>query len=179
MPFSHHSHSGQFCSHGKNTLEEMVQGAIKRKMQVFALTEHMPREQGDLYPEEVIKPPAPCGLRSYPAFRLRHCRPRTRLSSSLTPTSWRLLDYRRNMHPRLKSSSDWRLTGFDRRQCDGFMICLKYVASISSSDPFIMYTPSPLITIARCTSKLEAGPAARISNCSKITSICNSRCYWH
>ncbi|MCJ1468881.1 histidinolphosphatase [Pseudocyphellaria aurata] len=53
MPFSHHSHSGQFCSHGKNTLEEIVQGAIKRKMQVLALTEHMPREQDDLYPEEI------------------------------------------------------------------------------------------------------------------------------
>lgn len=60
MPFSHHSHSGQFCSHGKNTLEEIVQGAIKKKMQVFVLTEHMPREQGDLYPEEVIKSPAQC-----------------------------------------------------------------------------------------------------------------------
>lgn len=53
MPFSHHSHSGQFCAHAQNTLEEMVQAAIARKMKVFALTEHMPREEQDLYTEEV------------------------------------------------------------------------------------------------------------------------------
>lgn len=54
MPFSHHSHSGQFCGHATNTLEEVVQKAIALKMQVFALTEHMPRDQDeDLYPEEV------------------------------------------------------------------------------------------------------------------------------
>ncbi len=54
MPFSHHSHSGQFCSHGEDTLEGIVQTAIGKKMQTFALTEHMPREDVDLYPEEVI-----------------------------------------------------------------------------------------------------------------------------
>ena len=54
MPFSHHAHSGQFCGHGENTLEEVVQTAIGKKMQVFALTEHMPREERDLYPEEVL-----------------------------------------------------------------------------------------------------------------------------
>ena len=53
MPFSHHSHSGQFCSHAKNTLEEMVLTAIEKKFTVLALTEHMPREEADLYPEEV------------------------------------------------------------------------------------------------------------------------------
>ena len=54
MPFSHHSHSGQFCGHATNTLEEVVQTAIMRKMQVFAMTEHMPRDQDeDLYPGEV------------------------------------------------------------------------------------------------------------------------------
>ncbi|KAL8822540.1 MAG: hypothetical protein Q9191_006725 [Dirinaria sp. TL-2023a] len=53
MPFSHHSHSGQFCGHAKNTLEEVVQAAIGRKMRVFALTEHMPRADEDLYPEEI------------------------------------------------------------------------------------------------------------------------------
>ncbi|KAI9785324.1 MAG: histidinolphosphatase [Geoglossum umbratile] len=54
MPFSHHSHSGQFCLHAQNTLEEMVQTAISRKLRVFALTEHMPRDRHcDLYPEEV------------------------------------------------------------------------------------------------------------------------------
>ena len=54
MPFSHHSHSGQFCNHAKDSLESMVQTAIQKGMQTFALTEHMPREDRDLYPEEVI-----------------------------------------------------------------------------------------------------------------------------
>ena len=53
MPFSHHSHSGQFCGHAKNTLEEIVQTAISKHMDLYALTEHMPREDDDLYPEEV------------------------------------------------------------------------------------------------------------------------------
>ena len=54
MPFSHHSHSGQFCpGHAKNTLEEMVQTAITKRMEVFALTEHMPRHDEDRYPEEI------------------------------------------------------------------------------------------------------------------------------
>ncbi|KAI9833887.1 MAG: hypothetical protein M1819_003396 [Sarea resinae] len=52
MPFSHHSHSGQFCGHATGTLEDMIQTAIVRKMSVFCLTEHMPREDRDLYPEE-------------------------------------------------------------------------------------------------------------------------------
>ncbi|KAI9812041.1 MAG: histidinolphosphatase [Pycnora praestabilis] len=53
MPFSHHSHSGQFCpGHAKNTLEEVVRTAIERKMDAFALTEHMPRGREDFYPEE-------------------------------------------------------------------------------------------------------------------------------
>jgi histidinol-phosphatase (PHP family) len=56
MPFSHHSHSGQFCGHATNTLEEVVQRAISRGMRVFALTEHMPRDTDDLYPEEVGGP---------------------------------------------------------------------------------------------------------------------------
>ena len=56
MPFSHHSHSGQFCLHAKNLLEEMVQAALTRKYRTFALTEHMPRDQmEDLYPEEVCE----------------------------------------------------------------------------------------------------------------------------
>ena len=55
MPFSHHSHSGQFCKHAKGTLEQVVLEAIQRKFKVFALTEHVPRYRlEDLYPEEVI-----------------------------------------------------------------------------------------------------------------------------
>jgi histidinol-phosphatase (PHP family) len=54
MPFSHHSHSGQFCEgHAENSLEEIIQVAIAKRMQVFALTEHMPRHDEDAYPEEI------------------------------------------------------------------------------------------------------------------------------
>lgn len=53
MPFSHHSHSGQFCAHAKGTLEEMIQAAIAKGFHTFALTEHIPRGNEDLYPEEV------------------------------------------------------------------------------------------------------------------------------
>ncbi|KAL5328477.1 hypothetical protein ACEPPN_001976 [Leptodophora sp. 'Broadleaf-Isolate-01'] len=54
MAFSMHSHSGQFCpGHAKDTLEEVIQTAISRGMQTFALTEHMPRtSDDDRYPEE-------------------------------------------------------------------------------------------------------------------------------
>ncbi|WEW59349.1 histidinol-phosphatase [Emydomyces testavorans] len=54
MPFSHHSHSGQFCpGHAKDSLEEVIQTAIEKGMQVFCLSEHMPRHNEDLYPEEI------------------------------------------------------------------------------------------------------------------------------
>ncbi|KAI9677732.1 MAG: histidinolphosphatase [Trizodia sp. TS-e1964] len=57
------SHSGQFCLHAKGSLEEMVQMAIFRKMCVFALTEHIPREQErDLYPEEIAASKTPSDL---------------------------------------------------------------------------------------------------------------------
>ncbi|KAF2877456.1 histidinol-phosphatase [Massariosphaeria phaeospora] len=52
MPYSHHSHSGQFCGHAKNTLEEVVQAAIAKGFHTFALTEHIPRHLEDFYPEE-------------------------------------------------------------------------------------------------------------------------------
>ena len=52
MPFSHHSHSGQFCNHGKDQLEDVIKQAISKKMSVYCLTEHMPREEQDHYPEE-------------------------------------------------------------------------------------------------------------------------------
>lgn len=54
MPFSHHSHSGEFCpSHAQNSLEEVIQEAISQRMQVFCLSEHMPRADEELYDEEV------------------------------------------------------------------------------------------------------------------------------
>ena len=53
MPFSHHSHSGQFCpGHARNSLEAMLQTAIAKRMSVFAMTEHMPRPVIDFYPDE-------------------------------------------------------------------------------------------------------------------------------
>lgn len=52
MPFSHHSHSGQFCNHATNSLEQVVQQAIKMGMSTFAMTEHIPRGDEDLYPGE-------------------------------------------------------------------------------------------------------------------------------
>ncbi|KAL2076154.1 hypothetical protein VTL71DRAFT_1097 [Oculimacula yallundae] len=57
MAFSMHSHSGQFCpGHAKDTLEEVIQTAISRGMQTFALTEHMPRTSDeDRYPEEIAE----------------------------------------------------------------------------------------------------------------------------
>lgn len=61
MAFSMHSHSGQFCpGHAKDTLEEVILKAISMDMQLFALTEHMPRDQEkDRYPEEVCKSTRP------------------------------------------------------------------------------------------------------------------------
>ena len=54
MPYSHHSHSGQFCKHAKGTLEEVVQEAIRQGFEIYGLTEHVPRYRTqDLYPEEV------------------------------------------------------------------------------------------------------------------------------
>ncbi|KAK5197427.1 hypothetical protein LTR99_000209 [Exophiala xenobiotica] len=54
MPFSHHSHSGQFCpGHARDSLEDIINLAISKRMQVLALTEHMPRHDEDRYPEEI------------------------------------------------------------------------------------------------------------------------------
>ena len=54
MPFTHHSHSGQFCpGHAQNSLEEVLQTAVSKRMQVFAMTEHMPRHEVDFYEEEI------------------------------------------------------------------------------------------------------------------------------
>ncbi|KAK5939716.1 hypothetical protein PMZ80_008097 [Knufia obscura] len=53
MPFSHHSHSGQFCpGHAQDSLEDVIRTAISKSFTLFALTEHMPRHDRDRYPEE-------------------------------------------------------------------------------------------------------------------------------
>ena len=54
MPYSHHSHSGQFCKHAVGTLEDVVLEAIKQGFVVYGLTEHVPRYRlADRYREEV------------------------------------------------------------------------------------------------------------------------------
>lgn len=52
MPWTHHSHSGQFCGHATSTLEEVVQTALDKKMTTLCLTEHIPRDRVDFYPGE-------------------------------------------------------------------------------------------------------------------------------
>ena len=52
MPFSHHSHSGQFCGHATNTLEAVVHDAIRKGMSILCLTEHIHRDRIDFYPGE-------------------------------------------------------------------------------------------------------------------------------
>jgi len=64
MPYSHHSHSGQFCKHAIGLLEDVVKEALKQGFEVYGLTEHVPRyREIDLYAEEVI--------RSYSMLRLQ------------------------------------------------------------------------------------------------------------
>ncbi|KAL2858265.1 polymerase/histidinol phosphatase-like protein [Aspergillus pseudodeflectus] len=54
MPFSHHSHSGEFCpSHAQDSLEEVIQEAISQGMRVFCSSEHMPHADEELYDEEI------------------------------------------------------------------------------------------------------------------------------
>lgn len=53
MPYTHHSHSGQFCAHARDTLAEMYTSACKKRMRLFATTEHVPRPNPlDMYSEE-------------------------------------------------------------------------------------------------------------------------------
>ena len=53
MPFTHHSHSGQFCAHARNTLRDtLTRAAHHHRMTVVALTEHVSRSDRHLYPEE-------------------------------------------------------------------------------------------------------------------------------
>jgi histidinol-phosphatase (PHP family) len=60
---SHHSHSGQFCQHAQDKLEDVVKQAIAKNLTTFCLTEHMPRfRTEDLYPEEIETETAPKDL---------------------------------------------------------------------------------------------------------------------
>lgn len=54
MPYSFHSHSGQFCKHGYGLLEDVVKEAIRKGFHAYGLSEHMPRYAvSELYPEEI------------------------------------------------------------------------------------------------------------------------------
>ncbi|RKP08003.1 histidinol-phosphatase [Thamnocephalis sphaerospora] len=58
MPFTLHTHSGQFCHHAHGTLEELVQAAVAAGLRTLGLSEHMPRQRvQDLYPEEANATP--------------------------------------------------------------------------------------------------------------------------
>ncbi|KAJ1915659.1 hypothetical protein H4219_004189 [Mycoemilia scoparia] len=53
MPFTFHTHSGQFCNHAHGTLEEVIESAKSKKFHTIGLSEHIPRTRAkDLYPEE-------------------------------------------------------------------------------------------------------------------------------
>lgn len=65
MPFSFHSHSGQFCKHAFSTLEEVVQRAVEVGFTHYGLSEHMPRyETEDLYDEETEEKLTPADLQN-------------------------------------------------------------------------------------------------------------------
>ena len=70
MPFSFHSHSGQFCKHAFSSLEEIVLQAIASGFTHYGLSEHMPRYRvEDLYEEEVeVSLLTACGLSNSRSF---------------------------------------------------------------------------------------------------------------
>ncbi len=50
----HGGHSGQFCNHAENNLEEIVQAYIEQEFSWVGITEHMPPvNDAFLYPEEI------------------------------------------------------------------------------------------------------------------------------
>ena len=115
MPFSHHSHSGQFCGHGEDTLEEVVQAAIGKKMQVFALTEHMPREERDLYPEEVLLSLRHNDTHSHD-HRSNHHILLPHFPSSSMIITMKLYGCRRSTLQRSNFLSAWKSIGYGRRR---------------------------------------------------------------
>lgn len=52
--FSMHSHSGEFCRHASDTLEQIIQQAIKCGFIAIGLSEHVYRtNKSHMYPDEV------------------------------------------------------------------------------------------------------------------------------
>ncbi|KAJ1678976.1 hypothetical protein EV182_002978 [Spiromyces aspiralis] len=59
MPFTFHSHSGEFCCHAHGALGDVIASAIDKKFHTIGLSEHVPRlRTQDLYPEESHLTPA-------------------------------------------------------------------------------------------------------------------------
>ncbi len=48
----HGGHSGQFCDHAEGSLLDILQAANAKGYHTFGVTEHMPRTQAYIYPEE-------------------------------------------------------------------------------------------------------------------------------
>ncbi|WWD17964.1 hypothetical protein CI109_102409 [Kwoniella shandongensis] len=83
MPHSHHSHSGQFCRHAKDNLEDVILEAIRQGFEVFGLSEHAPRYRiEDLFPEEADLTPSDL-LATYHSFLTTASSLRTKYSSKI------------------------------------------------------------------------------------------------
>lgn len=60
---THHSHSGDYVQHAKDSLNDVIADACSKGFDVFCLTEHIPRyRHEDLYPEEVATNTTPADL---------------------------------------------------------------------------------------------------------------------
>ena len=155
MPFSHHSHSGQFSYHAKNTLEEMVQSAINRGMQTFVLTEHMPRDIGsDAYPEEVGLLPFPLGLSSPPQRLSLASLPSISTTCSDSIMS-RRSDYKGHIRRQFEYWLDSNANGFGLLSSTLSKSCLKDINSKHLWDRSITFMGSPSTLIAISTIRLE------------------------
>ncbi|MFN2355218.1 MAG: histidinol-phosphatase [Desulfopila sp.] len=71
----HGGHSGQFCLHASNTLEEIVQAYINEGFAWVGITEHMPpSEEAVIYPEERNAGLSPDALQNRFGRYVAHCR---------------------------------------------------------------------------------------------------------
>ncbi|KAE8416259.1 histidinol phosphate phosphatase H [Aspergillus pseudocaelatus] len=85
MPFSHHSHSGQFCGHAVDTLEDVLQAAIRKQLKVYSFTEHIPRDEADFYPEEIASSETRATLfKLFDDYYHEACRLRDKYKSQIT-----------------------------------------------------------------------------------------------
>jgi len=71
----HGGHSGQFCLHASNTLEEIVQAYINEGFAWVGITEHMPpSEEAVIYPEERSAELDSAALQNRFREYIEHCR---------------------------------------------------------------------------------------------------------